>query len=360
MIKKISVVILYISISVILAGCSVVPKEEEYNTASFVKEYEGEEFSMVTVKRGDVRDFQRINCEYRSSNIQEAELGDWDMLKEVYVKAGDKVKKDQVLAVLMSEDIDSRIEDVKYQMELKKAAIGQAEKMEQLEIRKQRLVLDDETAIKAIKENYDAEISRNTSELEALKEQLKNLKLELRSYQIRADFDGTVTYVNTGIIMSNPWERGGNGAGRGMKGARNSKILSLTDGAKPYFAAERSSSEYIDKLSEGDKITVSSGEDRYETTVHFPDEDNVYFLPDDEPENIENGNQATAEYVINERLNVLYLPESAINKMGDGYVVYYEDENGLKSVKEVKVGLSAANRTEIVSGLKFGDSVIVR
>lgn len=360
MFRKISVVILYTIISVILAGCSVIPKEEEYSTASFVKEYESEEFSMTTVKRGDVRDYQRINCEYRSSNIQEAELTGWDMVKSINVKVGDKVKKGDVMAQLMSEDIDSQIEEVKYQIALKEAEIRQAGRKEQLEIKKQKLVLDDETAIKAIRENYDADISRNESDLEGLKQHLKDLKSDLRSYQIIADFDGTVTYVNTGLIMANPWERGGNGAGRGMKGARESRVLSITDGAEPYFAAERSSSEYIDKLSEGDKIMVASGADRYETTVHFPDKNNVYFLLDYEPENIDNGNNATAEYVIEERLNVLYLPDSAVNKMGDGYVVYMEDENGLKSAREVKIGLKAQNKVEIISGLEFGDSVIVR
>ncbi len=56
----------------------------------------------------------------------------------------------------------------------------------------------------------------------------------------------------------------------------------------------------------------------------------------------------------------MYLPDSAVNKMGDSYIVYYEDENGLKSAKEVTVGLKAENKIEITSGLEFGDAVIVR
>ena len=65
-------------------------------------------------------------------------------------------------------------------------------------------------------------------------------------------------------------------------------------------------------------------------------------------------------YIIEEHNDVLYLPDSAVNKMGDSYIVYYEDENGLKSAKEVTVGLKAENKIEITSGLEFGDAVIVR
>ena len=46
--------------------------------------------------------------------------------------------------------------------------------------------------------------------------------------------------------------------------------------------------------------------------------------------------------------------------MGDTYVVYYEDENGLKSAKEVTIGLQADNKIEITGGLEFGEAVIVR
>lgn len=343
----------------ILGGCGIIPEEEEYNTAGFVKEYEGEEFSMTTVKRGDVRDYRRIDCEYRESNIQDVILDDWTMLKKINVKAGDKVKEGDVLAEMLSEETDTSLEEVKYQIKVKKALISQAKSMELLEIKKQKLELNDETAIKAIRENYDAEITRYNSELEGLNLQYEALLEDIKNYQITAEFDGTVTYVNTDLIMSNPWERFGNGAGRGKKAAVDNKVVSVTDGSEPYFVASKDSSEYISKLSEGESITVSNGSERYETRVHFAD-DNVYFLLDFQPADITNGSMVTAEYVIEERTDVLYLPDSAVNQMGDEYVVYYEDDTGLKNVKPVKIGLTADHKVEIIEGLEFGDSVIVR
>lgn len=342
-----------------LGGCGLIPKEEEYNTAGFVKEYEGEEFSMATVKRGDVRDYKKISCVYCESNIQDVVLDDWTVIKKINVKAGDKVKEGDVLAEIYSEETDTSLEEVKYQIKLAKEHISQAQRMEELEIKKQKLELDDETAIKAIRENYDAEITRYNSELEGLNIRFKSLTDELTSYQIFAQFDGTVTYTNTDLVMVNPWERFHHGGGRDNQSSTVDKIVSITDGSEPYFMAPADSSEYISELSEGDHINVSNGSEKYDTTVHFED-DMVYFLLDCQTADIANGNTATAEYVIDERLDVLYLPESAVNRMGDDYVVYYEDENGLKSVKNIKIGLIANNRVEITEGLEFGDSVIVR
>ncbi|MBE5937403.1 MAG: biotin/lipoyl-binding protein [Lachnospiraceae bacterium] len=357
---RLSVSIISLFSIVALSGCQIIPKEEEYNKAALVKEYEADEFSMATVKRGDVRDYKRINCEYLNSNVQNVELGDWEMIKKINVKVGDKVKEGDVLAEYMSDDLDSAIEEVRYQIGIKEAMMEQAGIMQNLEIKKQELVLNDETAIQAIIENYDAEISRLGTELSDLNRQLEDYNRELEFTQIKAEFDGTVTYVNEELTMANPWERGGNGAGRGMNKAKNNRVVSITDGAKPYFVADRKSSEFVEKLAEGDTIFVSNGDERYETIVHFPNKRQVYFLMDDEPEGIQSGTHADAEYVIQERLGVLYLPKSAVYKMGEEYIVYLEDENGLKSAKKITIGLEAENKVEIVDGLQYGDSVIVR
>ena len=89
------------------------------------------------------------------------------------------------------------------------------------------------------------------------------------------------------------------------------------------------------------------------------DDDFIYFMLDHMPDNMSD-NIAYAKEVKEERKDVLYLPKSAVSKLGDKDVVYREDENGFKSPVEVKVGLVAQNKAEIVSGLEEGDAVIVR
>ena len=42
----------------------------------------------------------------------------------------------------------------------------------------------------------------------------------------------------------------------------------------------------------------------------------------------------------------------------DGNIIYYEDENGLKTMKEVTVGETINNSVEILSGLEENEQVI--
>ena len=45
--------------------------------------------------------------------------------------------------------------------------------------------------------------------------------------------------------------------------------------------------------------------------------------------------------------------------VNDRKIVYVEDENGIRGVRDVETGLVTDKYIEIVSGLKEGDSVIV-
>ncbi len=342
-----------------MSGCSILPKEEVFRTTALVKEYEEEEFNMTTVKRGDISNYKKINCEFRMSNIENVEVEPWVTIKKLNVKVGDKVKAGDVLVILESNEVDSDIDELKYQINIKKTQIEQAKRMCELKLERQKLVLDDETSMLAIEESCDAEISRYEGEIGVLEAQLASQEEEKKRYQITASFDGTVTYVNDSRINGNFQPHWGGGRGNNSD---DSRVVTISDGSMPYFVAQIDSSEYIQELEEGQIITIDDVAEEYEAKVHFPkkDKDYVYFLMEYVPENISNGDNADALYVIEERKDVLYLPDSALYKMGDSYIVYYEDENGLKNAKEVQIGLQAENKVEIVSGLEFGDAVIVR
>lgn len=350
---------LLICLTMILDACSLIPQEEAFKTAAVVKDYKGDAFSMATVKRGDLRSFQNISCVYKESNTETVTLDEWVIIKNISVKVGDRVKAGDVLVTTMSDDVDSNIDEIKYEIKKRKLLIRQSKQMCELEIARQRALLDDEVSIRAIEENYDVKISGYKDELEYLRSSLKTAKDEQKNYQYTAGIDGVVTYVNENAVG---FEYGINGDRRGGNVKRGNKIVTISDGSKPCFAAKKDSSEYVSRLSENQGITVSTITSQYEAVVHFSkDEPNmVYFQLDYIPNDISDGNIANAEYVLQERKNVLYLPESAVNKMGSSYIVYYEDKNGLKNAKEVKIGLIAENKVEIVSGLEFGDAVIVR
>ncbi len=346
----------------VISACALFPEEEVFRTTTIVQEYEGEEFKMTTVRRGDIRDYRNIPCEYRQSNIDNVVISPWMEVEKICVSVGDKVEEGDVLVKFVSEENDSDIEEISYQIKMKKTLIRQAENMRELEVQRQKKALDDETMLKAIRENYAAQISSYEGELSVLQKQYDEAVAMQEAYQVTATISGTVTYVDNSIMGGGKMNKTGPGAMAWDFKNDEIRIVSVSDGSMPYFAAPKDSSEYISNLSEGDKIKVTSVGNEYDVTVHFPENDKkyVYFLLDYAPDNIEDGNTANAEYIIEEHKNVLYLPDSAVNKMGDSYIVYCEDENGLKSAKEVTIGLKADNKVEITGGLEFGDAVIVR
>ncbi len=357
---KISAIFLIILMVLCISSCSLLPEEEVFRTTTLVKEYEGTEFNMTTVKRGDIRDYRNIPCEFKQSNTENISIPMWLTVDRVCVKVGDKVKEGDLLVELNSDDAEIDIDEIKYEIKKQKKIIEQTRRMCELEIAKQKIVLNEDISIKAIKENYDVQISSYENELDVLKTQLSDARKEQSRYQIRASVAGTVTYVDTGAAGYN--QNGAHGHDPGMNFGQDVTVVTVSDGGMPFFCADKDSSEYISMLSEGQQMKVTCVDKEYDTVVHFPeDEENmVYFMLDYVPDNISDGNIANAEYVIEEHKDVLYLPDSSVNKMGDSYVVYYEDENGLKSAKEVTVGLKAENKIEITGGLEFGDAVIVR
>ena len=343
-----------------LMGCNILPKEEVFQKEVVIKEFETEEFSMTTVMRGDVCDYERIACIYKESNLQVVELDEWVMIEKVNVEVGDRVEVGDVLVTQMSGDIDSELDDYRYQIKLREAELQQLTGLKKLAIERQKLILDDEVSILAIEENYDMQIEQCRSAIEMNKNYLKTRENLTKEYQVTADISGKVTYVNE-KAESNGYGEWGSGFGR-MGGSRGKRIVTVSDGTMPYFITGIDSSDLIKDLDEGQMLNIVYGDQIFETTVHFPEEDEqvVQFVMDYYPEDIETGNQAYGKYIKAESKDVLYLPKSAVNKMGDSYVVYLEDENGLKNVREIEIGLMADNKVEIKSGLEFGDAVIVR
>lgn len=342
--------------SLLLTGCGIFPEEEVFETATLVSEYEKKEFSLVSVQRGDVCDYRRIACKYRESNTQDIELGIWDVVSDIYVKKGDKVKKGDVLFTFGYEDFDDQIEDYKYQIGVKETLIKQDEKNKKLEIEKQKIVLDDKALIKAIEERYDAQISGYKSELELLRMRLDKAESDKESLQVRAEMDGKVTFLDTMLLNRNPWFDGEDSWS--PEEPEKNTLMVISDNSKPRFTGAVDFEDI--ELADGQQIDVICDSNTYTTTVRYKDEKTVQFMLDSVPEDIKDGVTAYAKYIISEKKDVLYLPESAVTSMGEEAIVYMDDGNGFKKPVTVQTGLTADNKTEIVSGLQEGDVVIVR
>ncbi len=89
----------------VLNGC-ILPKEEELITTPVVEAYEREDFKTTTVKKGDLVNAADIDCSVLGINekVLSFELDDMSY-RGVYVKAGDSVEANTIVAELVSDGV---------------------------------------------------------------------------------------------------------------------------------------------------------------------------------------------------------------------------------------------------------------
>lgn len=94
---------------VMMSGC-ILPKEEELVTTPIVEAYEHDDFKTTTVKKGDLVDEQKIDCMVLGINEKSLSFDVEDKsYRGVYVKAGDMVEADTVVAELVSDGLTANL-----------------------------------------------------------------------------------------------------------------------------------------------------------------------------------------------------------------------------------------------------------
>jgi HlyD family secretion protein len=71
------------------------------------------------------------------------------------------------------------------------------------------------------------------------------------------------------------------------------------------------------------------------------------------------GMTATCEFMVGRRANVLLLPSRVLTEVADGFMAMVLQPDGEQVPRPVKVGLKGDEQSEILSGLKEGDQVVM-
>ncbi|SHK56843.1 HlyD family efflux transporter periplasmic adaptor subunit [Paramaledivibacter caminithermalis] len=95
---------------------------------------------------------------------------------------------------------------------------------------------------------------------------------------------------------------------------------------------------------------VQNGITKYNVTIKIADSDQA--------KNLRIGMNANVRIVLASRKNVLIVPIACVKKEDDRYFVNVKDENEEVKMVDVQVGLVSNDYAEIISGLKEGDSVV--
>lgn len=130
---------------------------------------------------------------------------------------------------------------------------------------------------------------------------------------------------------------------------------------------------YWNKFNVGDSVQMRISGNDYMATVISPteiglenttpsseyEEGAVYFKIKEDNLFLRSEDVGSITILVDEKKDVLYVPESAITEVNDKEIVYVENEDGIRSVQYVETGLHADNKVEIKSGLELGDKVIL-
>ncbi len=340
--KKIIPVLAGASICLCLTSCGLLPTEEEFDAAPVVKEYEGADFNKVSVERGNLVKTEEISGKYKGTVREEIQTDGVGVVKKIYVQKGQRVKAGDKILSYVLQGSENTLREAENRIEKMELQIRQAKRMMNLEIEKQQKIGGSKKEIDGIRQQYEQEIRSYESSLKLTRMDARIAREEIEAEEITASVNGVVTFVDQ--------------KAEGTFGDSSEPTVIIEGATKNRFEAN---SKYASYCKEGDVVTVEVKGMEYKATIRKDKDstDSIYFYPNNKV-NLEEGTTCIYKVVLKEKKDVLYLPVSIVYTMGDKHVVYYEDENGLKTMKEVTIGETINNSVEILGGLEENEQVI--
>ena len=326
-------------------GCYLLPDEEEVLDAPTVKASDVT-YSTVTAKKKDLEKkivaTGTVTAENQYTLSYEKQSG---TVSKFYVKAGDKVKKGDVICDLDTYDLDYQIEE------------------KQLYLEKAKLKVD------IIYEGggSQAEIDSAYVDVQLLEKELEKLQAQKEDSSLKSPIDGVVSSLSD--------VRAGDNVNPGQT------IATVIDTSALYIAIQPDDLTQYDIDTE---VRIRIGEDYYDGVVFMTPKkladyqaeqkedhnnvddtgidyqaDTIYVRFKDTAPAEAVGQLADTILVLDSVKDAIVISNNLIKKV-DGTKVVYVLKSGEKTAVEVETGLSTGSQTEIRSGLNEGDEIVIR
>lgn len=343
--KKLFAAVLSAALCLSAGGCYLLPDEEEVLEAPTVKASDVT-YSTVTAKKKDLEKkivaTGTVTAENQYTLSYEKQSG---TVSKFYVKAGDKVKKGDVICDLDTYDLDYQIEE------------------KQLYLEKAKLNVD------IIYEGggSQAEIDSAYVDVQLLEKELEKLQAQKEDSSLKSPIDGVVSSLSD--------VRAGDSVNPGQT------IATVIDTSALYIAIQPDDLTQYDIDTE---VQIRIGEDYYNGVVFMTPKkladyqaeqkedhnnvddtgidyqaDTIYVRFKDTAPAETVGQLADTILVLDSVKDAIVISNNLIKKV-DGTKVVYVLKNGEKTAVEVETGLSTGSQTEIKSGLKEGDEIVIR
>jgi len=353
---------LLLPMMLMLSSCDLLPEEEAVRSVTVVRSQDQTDYKTAEVVRGDLVHKRNLYCAYVPLRTDALSFGiGGEYVDELFVMVGDQVKAGQLLAQLEMSDIEEKITASNRSIEEIGMEIGYLRMEEDLAIRRQQILLeesDDQTieeALDGIREQYEIRRVSLEDSLKIQQMQLADYEQEKALRQIRAPYDGTITYARE--------------FSEGEMSHVRDRVFTIVDSSMSIFKAD---TEFWEYMPVGKEFTISFKGESYRAVV-TPAEalgleaeeykqgryGRVYLKPLDMVLGMKDNDSGTLEVIFDAREDVLMIPLTAIATVDGQTVVYYVGEDSTKRCKPVVTGLQANSMVEIIEGLEEGECVIV-
>ncbi|MCM1568212.1 MAG: biotin/lipoyl-binding protein [Roseburia sp.] len=361
--KKTALLVMSMLVTGVFSACATSHTEED-NMIIVEQEEAPAEYSLVAATLSDVVLTQNIRCTYAQLDASEYQFEvSGKLVEKVYVEKGDAVEKGQLLAELSGGKKEDEMARLEYQISRNKLLLEQLEESENYEISRRWLEYlyksqhsaDTEKALKEgiaglqQSNQYTREDYEDAIRLDEL--QLSVLRQEEKQSRMYADAAGVVSYVRGDL--------------EGSTSNRDEIVLEVMDNSQCLFVAENMT--YASHIREGQEldmqIVAGNSAGKYKMRPYQIEEwqDKMLFtVVGGEEIAIEAGTSGNLTLVLGERSQVLALPTAAVHNAGEEYYVYVMDDDNIRQVKWVGIGLWGDSYVEITQGLEEGEKVVLK
>ncbi|WP_186438210.1 efflux RND transporter periplasmic adaptor subunit [Cohnella terricola] len=320
-----------------LAGCSLLPKEEEALKPPLVKPVQ-ENYSTVTAEKGSIVKAITGSATFESVATEIAQYsGKGGRIDKILVKSGDQVKKGDILVQLILDGLDIQLKEQQLALEKAKYAVRQARNA-------------DDQALKI-------------AELQFEVEQMKydRLSEQFNSKQLKAKMDGEVVFAES--------------LNEGDYVEAYQTLVTVADPTKLRLALRVEDPKDIHDVAVGVPAEITLKGEKVsgkvtQTPASSPETANkdlmekynrtLYIEVPNLPKDAEIGLIASVKIITEQREDVIKIPRSGLRSyLGRNFVRVLEDGTRLREI-DVEPGIVGSTEIEIVKGLTEGQVVVMQ
>lgn len=344
-----------------LSSCAEVEEKEEH-IILVDRKIDEITYNLDEVSIGDVEKNESLNSEYVQTKAQEVSFPfGGKIVDKVYVREGDTVKPGDILVELKSENLEEQILDVEYEISRATLQMSFLDSSKEYDLWNAHNSLihsklsgedycryNDEVA--EIERRYKYRTEDYLDTINFANKKLAKLQDELASKRICATINGTIMSVKRNL--------------EGTVAKRDDVIMTVVDNSNGLF--EVKDEKIKDFIKDGDILTLTimygAGKGEYEVTPYeinsWGEKQLFSIISAPDSSSLEVGVSGTIKAPIDKKENVLRMPINALYEADGKYYTYVLDEDNMRKVQFIEVGLIGDNYVEIISGLSEKEKVI--